>query len=249
MNFDNLHRLEQRIRGKAHFIHTLTHSSDQVTTSFVNPFSVRLLAEQPHIADQIDYFYVDGGLYVRLFNLFKRGVAAVDRCSFDFSSVACDVFQYCQQQQIPLALVGAKADEIDIAVANIKQKYPGLPLAFYRHGYFAEQGQREQCFADINASGARVLICGMGTPAQEQFIIDARHACPQVQFFSTCGGFLTQTSLDVEYWHPLMNKLGLRWLQRAVQHAHVRERILRDYPLFIWHYLRYGLKQRNSRKS
>ncbi|MBZ9610297.1 WecB/TagA/CpsF family glycosyltransferase [Rheinheimera maricola] len=248
MNFDNLQLLEQRIRSKEHFISLMQQSSAQVTTSFVNPFSVKVLAEKPDLIRQIDHFYVDGGLYVKLFNLFGAG-DKINRCSFDFSSVACDFFSYCQNHQIKIALIGAKPEEITVAVANIQQKYSQLNIAYVRHGYFADAGQREQCFAEINASGASALICGMGTPQQEQLIVAAREACPQVRFFSTCGGFFTQTSLDIEYWHPLMNRLGLRWLQRAVQHSHVRNRILRDYPLFIWHYLKYALKQRRNKDN
>ncbi len=247
MNLTNLQLLEQRIRTKEHFIALMQDEAAQVTTSFVNPFSVRVLAERADLIRQIDHFYIDGGLYVKLFNLFSR--SKTNRCSFDFSSVATDFFRHCQTQQSKVALVGAKAEEIDAAIKNIRLRYPQLDIAYWRHGYFSDEQQRQQCFAAINASGAKALICGMGTPHQEQFIIAARQACPAVRFFSTCGGFLTQTSLDIDYWHPTMNRLGLRWLQRAVQHSHVRDRILRDYPLFIWHYVKYGLKRKNQDTS
>lgn len=246
MNFTNLQLLEQRICTKEHFIALLQQGVGQVTTSFVNPFSAQVLTENPELIGQIDHFYVDGGLYVKLFNVFSKNESRINRCSFDFSSVATDFFQYCQNEQLKLALVGAKELEISAAIANIQQRYPKLNIVYTRHGYFNDKAQRQQCFADITASEAEVLVCGMGTPYQEQFIIDAGKACSQVRFLSTCGGFLTQSSLDIDYWHPLMNRLGLRWLQRAVQHRHVRNRILRDYPLFIWHYLKYGLKQRNK---
>ena len=249
MNFDNLQILEQRICSRAHFVEQMKQTATPVTTSFVNPFSARVLADMPELIQQIDHFYVDGGLYVKLFNRLSNHQADIERCSFDFSSVATDFFQYCSQQQVPIAIVGAKQDEIAAAMANIMQRYPALNIVYTRHGYFSDDADRSQCFTDIRQSGALALICGMGTPYQEQFIVAARQACPQLRFLTTCGGFLTQSSLDIDYWNPVMNKLGLRWLQRAVQHSHVRNRILRDYPLFIWHYLNYGRYRRKQKGS
>lgn len=249
MNFKNLQSLEQRICSRDHFVEQMMQTGRAVTTSFVNPFSVRVLVEMPELMQQIDYFYVDGGLYVKLFNRLSNHQADIERCSFDFSSVATDFFQYCEQQQISLAIVGAKQDEIATATANILLRYPTLNIVYKRHGYFIDESEREQCFRDISQSGATALICGMGTPYQEQFIVAARQACSKLKFLTTCGGFLTQSSLNIDYWNPVMNKLGLRWLQRTVQHSHVRNRILRDYPLFIWHYLNYGLYRRKQKGS
>ena len=248
MNFTNLQLLEQRICTKEHFIALMQQSTEPVTTSFVNPFSAKVLTQQPELIQSIDHFYVDGGLYVKLYNLLNRNKPKLNRCSFDFSSVATDFFNYCQSTGIKIALVGAKDSEIDAAINNIQQRYPKLNIAYSRHGYFNDEQQRQQCFADITASGATALIRGMGTPHQEKFILAARQACPTLRFLTTCGGFLTQSALDIDYWHPVMNRLGLRWLQRAVQHSHVRDRILRDYPLFIWHYLIYALRHRNKQR-
>ncbi len=76
----------------------------------------------------------------------------------------------------------------------------------------------------------------MGTPLQEEFLIRIKKAI-NIKILITCGGFLTQTSMFGDYYHPIIKKLGLRWLQRAILHKHVRDRLIKVYPEFLLSYL------------
>ena len=89
----------------------------------------------------------------------------------------------------------------------------------------------------------------MGTPIQDQFIIEAKDSCPNVKLMFTCGGFLTQTSIKSDYYHPLIKKFSLRWLQRMVMHKHVRQRVIKDYPKFLISYLYEHIAMLMFRKS
>ena len=77
----------------------------------------------------------------------------------------------------------------------------------------------------------------MGTPIQEDFAIYCLQNSKFIKKAVTCGGFITQTAIKGDYYHPLIKKLGLRWLQRAYLHKHVRDRLFRVYPKFIFSYL------------
>jgi N-acetylglucosaminyldiphosphoundecaprenol N-acetyl-beta-D-mannosaminyltransferase len=76
----------------------------------------------------------------------------------------------------------------------------------------------------------------MGTPYQEDFALLAKKFLKS-SFIITCGGFLTQTSIRPDYYSPLVKRLGLRWLQRAIYHKHVRRRLIVDYPKFMIRYI------------
>ena len=82
-----------------------------------------------------------------------------------------------------------------------------------------------------------VVLVGMGTPYQERFSINLKQQLNNPAVIITCGGFLTQTSIKPDYYHPVVKKLGLRWLQRMILHKHVRERVLNKYPKFTVSYL------------
>lgn len=208
----------------------------QTLVSFVNPFSYNELIKSPEIIDGIDYFYSDGSLLQRLHNIFHPK-SKVARLSFDYSSIAGEVFEHAKNNSIKVALVGGTASEILKAKENIEFSFPSLDISYVRSGYFDNQQDKNETFRLIEKSNADILIVGMGTPIQDQFIIEAKDSCPNVKLMFTCGGFLTQTSIKTDYYHPLIKKLGLRWLQRMVMHKHVRQRVIRDYPKFLVSYL------------
>jgi len=220
----------------------------QRLVSFVNPFSYSILIKSPDIIDGIDFFYSDGSLLQRLHNIFHPK-SKVNRLSFDYSSIAGDVFNYAQRNKIKIALVGGTSDDISKAKDNIKICYSGLDIAYFRSGYFNETNDKYESFTLIEKSNAAILIVGMGTPIQEQFLIEAKINCPNVKLMFTCGGFLTQTAIKSDYYHPLVKKLGFRWLQRVILHKHVRHRMVKDYPKFFLTYLYEHIVMVLSRKN
>jgi len=220
----------------------------QRLVSFVNPFSYSILLKSPDIIDEIDFFYSDGSLLQRLHNIFHPK-SKVDRLSFDYSSIAGNVFDYAQRNKIKIALVGGTSDEISKAKDNIKHCYSDLDITYYRSGYFNGINDKNESFNLIEKSNAVILIVGMGTPIQEQFLIEAKVNCPNVKLMFTCGGFLTQTAIRSDYYHPLVKKLGFRWLQRVILHKHVRQRMVKDYPKFFFTYLYEHTAMILSRKS
>jgi N-acetylglucosaminyldiphosphoundecaprenol N-acetyl-beta-D-mannosaminyltransferase len=220
----------------------------QTLVSFVNPFSYNVLIKSPEIIDGIDYFYSDGSLLQRLHNIFHPK-SKVARLSFDYSSIAGEVFEYSQNNSLKIALVGGTSSEILKAKENIEYCFPSLNITYIRSGYFDDQQEKDDTFKLIEKLDADILIVGMGTPIQDQFIIEAKVSCPNVKLMFTCGGFLTQTSIKTDYYHPLIKKLGLRWLQRMVMHKHVRQRVIKDYPKFLISYLYEHIAMLIFRKS
>ncbi|OUR82394.1 hypothetical protein A9Q75_05930 [Colwellia psychrerythraea] len=201
--------------------------------SFINPFSYPLIAKSLNLIEEIDYWFVDGMALCHLSNLRRKNNLL--RASFDLSSIARDCFDYASKKEVNVALVGASESEIKLACSNLKKLFPNLKIVYSHHGFI--KNKFESVYEDIEESNANYLIVGMGTPMQEEFAIGCRKVCPSLSLILTCGGFLTQTAMKPDYYHPLIKKFGLRWLQRAYLHSYVRKRLIKDYPSFIIRYL------------
>lgn len=203
--------------------------------TFVNPFSYYKVAD---FVEAIDYVFVDGCLLQRLHNIFNVN-HKVRRASFDFSSIADDVFTFCSNTAIPITLIGSSAAELNATIANLSKLYPGVDFSINLHGYFSE-GEFDDLIKKINDNCAqsRVVVCGMGTPKQEELIIKLSMKVTEKNLlYFTCGGFITQTSIKTDYYHPLVKFFGVRWLQRAIFFPHVRRRLVNDYPRFVLRYI------------
>lgn len=227
-----LNKLEEKILTRNDFKTILTKKKQAV--SFVNPFSYGILVNSDSIVDEVDVFFSDGSLLCALSNLRRR--TKIDRVSFDFSSIADDVFAFAVNNKKRVALVGSTQDEVERAKIYFEEKYPNLEICLARNGYFTVE-DFYKIANELNNSKANIVISGMGTPLQEQFIIYIRDHCLSVNLALTCGGFLTQTSMRGDYYHPIVKKLGLMWVQRCWLHKHVRQRLIKDYPLFVIQYL------------
>lgn len=208
--------------------------------SFVNPFSMRML-KLVGLREGIDSFYSDGAWLCFLYRIFNEKVV---RASFDFSSIADNVFRYCEDNSLSIGFVGAKKYELNLTVHYLKERYPEINIVLNMDGYFSSDSV---VLNELSIHKPDILVIGMGTPMQEELSLKVKSSNESSRMLIfTCGGFLTQTSMfdGKDYYHPLINLLGLRWLQRAFLHKHVRKRLLIDYPKFTVGYICSNLKMK-----
>jgi N-acetylglucosaminyldiphosphoundecaprenol N-acetyl-beta-D-mannosaminyltransferase len=201
--------------------------------TFVNTFSYYKLLDSRLPIDRLDTIFVDGLLQVKLHNIFHK--EKINRASFDFSSLANDCFKYAQKNNLKIALIGAKSNEIAAAVKNLQDKYNNLRVAYSRDGYFHSEEEKQELCGILRDKKPDIVILGMGTPEQEEcalYLSEHGMLCPII----TCGGFLTQTAKKPDYYNPLVKKFNLRWLQRAIEFKHIRKRVFIDYPKNIARY-------------
>ncbi|ENM5894852.1 WecB/TagA/CpsF family glycosyltransferase, partial [Vibrio mimicus] len=183
---------------------------------------------------------IDGNLLRILHGLFHT---RVERISFDYSSIASDVFDYAIANNLNVGLVGATESELDLALQNIKMNHSGLKIVYARNGYFSSDYEICESINEINDCNVSLLIVGMGAPYQEKFLSFVKKSCKNIDLAFSCGGFITQTAISRDYYYPIVKRLNLMWLQRVIMHSHVRKRILFDYPIFIVKYISSKLKR------
>jgi N-acetylglucosaminyldiphosphoundecaprenol N-acetyl-beta-D-mannosaminyltransferase len=195
--------------------------------TFVNTFSYYRLLDSGFPVNRLDTVLIDGLLQVKLHNFFHK--EKINRASFDFSSIANDYFEYAREKQLKIALIGAKPDEIAEAVKNLCIRYKDLRIVHSRDGYLRSEEEKQELYTILKTKKPDMVVLGMGTPEQEEcalYLSDRGLSCSII----TCGGFLTQTAKKTDYYRPLVKKLNLRWLQRAVEFKHIRRRLFIDYP-------------------
>lgn len=202
--------------------------------TFVNPVSFygfKAMAGR----EQFDAVFSDGALLTRLHNVLFP-TSKIKRISFDFSSIAAEVLQHAEANGLRLVFVGGSQDDSSSVNVALSQRFPSLVFSVYP-GYFASDEAMDEFILSLSDSRPDVVVCGMGFPRQELFLLRCKALLIQPFVGFTCGGFISQTALRPDYYSEWIKRFGLRWLQRAFMHGHVRKRLLVDYPVFLIRYL------------
>ena len=87
----------------------------------------------------------------------------------------------------------------------------------------------------VNESNANVLIVGLGAPKQEIWIVNHRHAMPNVKVFMGVGATIDYEADAVKRAPRWMTRNGLEWVYRiATEPRRYWRRYLRDMLYFWW---------------
>lgn len=207
-------------------------------TTFLNPYSYLLARNNPRLFEKYNSICIDGIALVKILKVFK--VANVQRKSFDMTSLAPIIFTDAIQTTKSIYFIGTKPGVIDLAIKNIRLLYPTLKIVGYRDGYF--NNSRENVLQNIVDINPDILICGMGTPLQEQFLVDLQDKGWKGRGY-TCGGFLHQAANSIQYYPKWVDKYNLRWLYRIYDEPKLFKRYFWEYPkfliVFLYDYINY----------
>lgn len=181
---------------------------------YVYPYQYLQIRKNKEFYSRADYILLDGMMLTRLFNLFK--VSSNRRMSIDFSGIADDLLTHIANNNRTLYIIGAKQEELDQFLVNIKGKYPKLNIIGSHHGYVKNnRNLYDQAIQDIVNNNPEFVLCGMGSPLQEEFLFDLKDKGWNGTGY-TCGGFIFQTSLSLIYYPEWVNTFKLRWLYRGI---------------------------------
>jgi exopolysaccharide biosynthesis WecB/TagA/CpsF family protein len=198
--------------------------------TFINPYSYFVLRNHQGLIDSIDRVLVDGQLLVSVFRFL--GVATLKRKSFDMTSLALDIFSLAVKNTDTVYLVGTTPSAIKVAVENITDRFSGLIVSGYHHGYLDDEIIASEVIADIVSKSPDIVVVGMGAPRQEQFLLSLR-AAGWAGTGYTCGGFFHQTASSIDYYPRWADKLNLRWLYRIYDEPKLAKRYFMQYPLAL----------------
>lgn len=206
-----------------------------VTVTFVNPAACMLARRHPHwtaLLRQMDIVACDGsGMAAAA----RRAGLAQQRESFDATSLAGPVFQWAARKSVRVGLVGGRPGVASLASEYLQEAIPGLRMTKCFSGY-GESVQEALRYHAESQTG--LVVCGMGAPRQEQFLVDlVARGWTGIGF--TCGGYFDQVRQGGEaYYPPWIDRLNLRFAYRLYREPRrLWRRYLLDYPVFIHRYL------------
>lgn len=111
---------------------------------------------------------------------------------------------------------GSKPGISDEAAVKMRETYPGIDIVGTHNGYFKPEDEAD-IIADINESGANILLVALGAPKQEKWIEANKHLMPNVRVAIGVGGSLDVMSGNVKRAPEVFQKLGLEWFYRLVK--------------------------------
>ena len=134
-------------------------------------------------------------------------------------------------------LLGGREGVAEAAAEAAKEIAPGLIVAGTRHGYFDESQSRE-IVAEINASGADILLVGLGAPRQDVWLERwAPLLLPRALL--GVGGLFDYYSGRIPRAPKLMRRFGVEWIWRLMMEPRrLAKRYLLGNPLFVARALR-----------
>ncbi len=139
---------------------------------------------------------------------------------------------------LPVYLLGSRPGVAARAAGRLHIEH-GLRVVGVHDGYFDESGERE-LIAEINRSGAAILLVGLGNPRQEVWL--ARHRAdlaPAVAL--TCGGWLDWTAGERRSCPRWIYRFGLEWAYRLAQEPRrLFTRYVLGNPRFLYRVVRAG---------
>jgi exopolysaccharide biosynthesis WecB/TagA/CpsF family protein len=225
-NIENIKIIKEKITEEACI--DLTKKNKIYT--FLNCYSYYIFRKNITSFKSIDAIFCDGMIFEKMMHSIK---IKASRVSFDMTSLAPIVFNHARENNETLVLIGSE-EGIAMRVKNIlTENFDNLNVIDVRHGFFITEAERLEYIDYIVKLNPTYVIAGMGTPHQENFIVELKYAGWQGIGF-TCGGFLHQTcKKGINYYPKLINKLNLRWAYRIWDEPKLLKRYVLYYPLSV----------------
>lgn len=204
--------------------------SGQVVT--INPEMINNAVQNPEFAGIInnaelvipDGIGVQIGLKILGYNV--RRIAGIE-----FSR---RMIEECAKSEQSVALVGAKPEIVQKAKENLEHEIQGLYVTYAHDGYFRDD---DEILNELKIRQPRLVLCALGSPKQEEFILKAKDLLPDALFVGVGGSFDVWSGV-VERAPEIYQKLGLEWLYRTVKEPKRFKRIFPTLPLFVLKVLR-----------
>jgi N-acetylglucosaminyldiphosphoundecaprenol N-acetyl-beta-D-mannosaminyltransferase len=144
------------------------------------------------------------------------------------------VCELAAREGIPVGFYGGTPEVLERLHANLLEMHPSLDIAYSWPPPFRPltPEEDERVTSEIRASGARIVFVGLGTPKQEQWMVDKRDKLTAVMLgvgaaFDFIAGNKSQAP-------AVMQRLGLEWLFRLVtEPRRLWRRYLYSNPRFI----------------
>jgi N-acetylglucosaminyldiphosphoundecaprenol N-acetyl-beta-D-mannosaminyltransferase len=160
----------------------------------------------------------------------RFGGLDVQRAAFDLSSIAGPVLRWLETGALPVILVGGKKGVADSAAQKLMTLFPTLRISGTFTGFAPGP---EEATSYLLENPDTTVICGMGAPVQERFLLELKPAGWR-GIGLTCGGFFDQLNTRLDYYPRWIDAMNLRFVYRLYREPRrLARRYLVEYQVFM----------------
>lgn len=135
-------------------------------------------------------------------------------------------------KQYRVAIIGARPEVLETAIARLKERYPALNLVFEHHGFFSSLEEEGRIAQQCAAASPQVVLVALGVPRQEKWISRFGPLFRGAVLVGV-GGSLDVWAGAVQRAPRLYRSLNLEWLYRVMKEPWRLKRIYKTLPLFV----------------
>ncbi len=146
----------------------------------------------------------------------------------------------CVESKQSLYFFGAQPGIAEQAANALCKQYPGLNIAGTKHGY-NKDNNAEQIIESINNSGCDILLVAMGSPVQEQWLLEHRDKL-HCKTALAVGGLFDFYSGNISRSPMWLREVGMEWVWRLIQEPRNKfNRYVVGNPIFLYRTFILGL--------
>jgi N-acetylglucosaminyldiphosphoundecaprenol N-acetyl-beta-D-mannosaminyltransferase len=146
----------------------------------------------------------------------------------------------CIAKNQSLYFFGAQPGIAEKAAKALRGQFPGLKIAGTEHGY-NDKKTTEQIIESINNSGCDVLLVAMGSPVQEQWLLEHQNKL-HCKTALAVGGLFDFYSGNISRSPMWLREVGMEWVWRLMQEPRNKfNRYVIGNPLFLYRTFFLGL--------
>lgn len=138
---------------------------------------------------------------------------------------------FCEEQNLPIALLGASEKSLQGAINKIKEKHPSINICYARNGYFSED-ENDAIATEVSNVEPALLLVALGIPKQEVWISHYKRLFPNTVMVGV-GGSFDVWSGNVRRAPLIFRKLHSEWVFRLLQEPKRYKRIFYALPYFV----------------
>lgn len=172
--------------------------------------------EQYRVAlDSFDSIYCDGAPLLWWRYILWKDVTSENR--FTLTHLLPHLLHWCATRGIGVHYIGSSHAVLEKGINRLGVMIPELNLTG-SSGFFDKtpgSADFERVIADTNASGAQLVLVGMGMPIQELWTTHARDRL-KANILWNCGASLEYYAESLPIAPIWMNKIGLEWFFRLL---------------------------------
>lgn len=178
----------------------------------INPEKIMKAQEDETLRELLNKatYQIPDGIGVILASIIKGGKIRRRVTGIDMMLKLCEV---AAENDKKIFLYGAKPGIASEAKVKLEEKYPGIQIVGTLNGYEKDETVITET---INSSEADIIFVALGSPTQENWIIEHMdELAPKV--YQGVGGSFDVVSGRLKRAPAFFQKLGLEWLYRLIK--------------------------------